>query len=578
MAHVRNHLRRAFAGFKVLRDIRIPLVKANQHLLGDLYLPYDDGTKSYPVLLSSTVYGKRVVFSGPDPRDELESDAFEKSEDDWHSTASNVPLYVPNTVSWFHTWTRQRRYETIATFNTFTYVPRGFAMLKLDPRGVSQTPGVRFLPGQETADICEAIEWTITQSWCTGNVALTGNSYGANSQWRVAIAKPQGLKAIVPYAGDADVYRDAAYIGGIPMFDYLSRWAEGVRGASPRWTEAADLVRTFASMPFDNEAWRKRAADVSQIDIPCFLGASQMLAFHNRASYEVWRTMKATAKHLQIVDANYYGWPNHEAANKIANFLHRHLSGRTEVEVEPVGMQMQIGHGQWYWRKESEWPVRNTLYVRWYLHGDGTLTRDSSAQAQCSFTYAASPEHGMASGATFKSSPFEEDVEIAGHLTANVFISASSRDADVVVQVWGIDEADNELIFGTDLVPKPFALGVLRASHRRTDPEKDLPWRPWHTHTEKDNAPLIPNEIVSLEIEIPPAAVRIRRGWRLRVDVTPTEHQPGVANYHPPAFRTWTEEIHKNALNTLHVGPDYLSSVTIPVIPLCPIGTLGVVV
>jgi predicted acyl esterase len=39
------------------------------------------------------------------------------------------------------------------------------------------------------------------QSWCSGKVALAGNSYGANVQWSVARMKPKGLSAFIPYAG-----------------------------------------------------------------------------------------------------------------------------------------------------------------------------------------------------------------------------------------------------------------------------------------------------------------------------------------------------------------------------------------
>lgn len=196
--HVRNHLRRAAAGFKVLRDVQIP-VRDGAHVLADIYLPLD-GVK-YPVLLSSTIYGKRVVFSGPRLDDPDDIETFEEVEDKWFSTPANTPLDIPNTSPWFENWTLQRKYETIATFNTFTYVPRGYAMVKIDPRGVSQTPGIRGNPKQETNDVCDAIEWTAIQPWCTGNIALAGNSYGANVQWSVARLKPKGLKAFIPFAG-----------------------------------------------------------------------------------------------------------------------------------------------------------------------------------------------------------------------------------------------------------------------------------------------------------------------------------------------------------------------------------------
>jgi hypothetical protein len=197
--HIRNHLRRASAGFKVLRDIQIP-VRDGQYVLADIYLPLSSD-ENYPVLLSSTIYGKRVVYSGPNVDDIADIAAFEKAEDDWFSTSVDIPIHVPNTGPWFGGWTKQRGFETIATFNTFTFVPKGYAMVKVDPRGVSQTPGTRRVPDQETTDICDAVEWAATRPWCNGNVALAGNSYGANCQWPVVRRKPKGLKAFIPYGG-----------------------------------------------------------------------------------------------------------------------------------------------------------------------------------------------------------------------------------------------------------------------------------------------------------------------------------------------------------------------------------------
>lgn len=152
--------------------------------------------------MSSTVYGKRVVYSGPNRDDPDEVAAFEKAEDDRHSTSADYPLTIPHTGPWFGVWTKQRVYETIGTFNTFYWVPRGYAMVKMDPRGVSETPGTRevSISRQNAKDFSDVVTWVSKQPWCTGSVATAGNSYGANSQWPVAVEKPEGLKAIIPYA------------------------------------------------------------------------------------------------------------------------------------------------------------------------------------------------------------------------------------------------------------------------------------------------------------------------------------------------------------------------------------------
>lgn len=179
--------------------MKIP-TQDGSYILGDVYLPLQPG-KRYPVLISCTIYGRRVFYSGPNLESQDEIAAFERAEDEWHSTPTNVEIKVPRDP-WGKSWASQRGFENIATFNSFTYVPRGYAMVKVDPRGVSQTPGTRNVPGQITSDFRDAIEWAAEQSWSDGNVAMVGSSYGANTQWDVASLKPKGLKCFVPYASE----------------------------------------------------------------------------------------------------------------------------------------------------------------------------------------------------------------------------------------------------------------------------------------------------------------------------------------------------------------------------------------
>ncbi|KAJ3498245.1 hypothetical protein NLG97_g1276 [Lecanicillium saksenae] len=129
----------------------------------------------------------------------------------------------------------------------------GYAMVKIDPRGVSQTPGARGVPGQLTADFYDAVEWAVEQKWSDGSAALVGSSYGANTQWEVASLKPKGLKRIVPYATDLDPYREAAFTGGIPTTRYLSDWFERVQKSSPKWPSHLNLLDLMRANPFYSE-------------------------------------------------------------------------------------------------------------------------------------------------------------------------------------------------------------------------------------------------------------------------------------------------------------------------------------
>lgn len=504
------------------------------------------------------------MYSGPNLADPDDVAAFELVEDRFHSTTADADLVVPHTGAWFGNWTKQRGYETIAMFNPSYWTARGYAMVKIDPQGVAQTPGTRDWLGQETDDFFDAIEWIAEQDWCTGNVATVGNSYGANTQWNLGHLRPRGLKAMVPYAGeptslgdldritsltygtgDTDFYREVTYNGGIGLFKYLDMWIDGIRAASRDWPERGDWLQEMRDHPFYDDYWERRRAQVDKITLPVFVAASQQAIVHGRGAFEAYRRVLSTDKYLQVVDTNYYAWPNHTTVHKIQAFLDRHLKDAQDNDLERVGMQMRIGQGQWYWRTENDWPVPGTSYVDWHFQPDLTLSTEPKPGTAKGFPYSAevgpSEQHA---GVSFTSAAFEFDMELAGHLSAMVNISSSSNDADVFVLVWVLDEQGLVVRYGVDKIVVPAAQGLLRASRRRVDSLQTLPERPVHTHREADVQLLKGPEIVELDIEINPMTARIRKGWKLRVDILPSDCQPDMG-YHPRSFREVDDSYHR---------------------------------
>ncbi|KAH8591997.1 hypothetical protein B0O99DRAFT_690062 [Bisporella sp. PMI_857] len=160
----------------------------------DVYLPLWEG--KYPVLCGRTIYGKRVVFGGSDFNNSDDIAAYDKTEDQWYSTTADVDTDIPNKGHWSRYWTAQRGFENIATLNTFTCVLHGYAIVKIDPRGVAKTPGIRGIPGQIDKDRFDAVEWAIELAWSEGSIALVGSSFGANVQRNTAQMKPQGLRCL----------------------------------------------------------------------------------------------------------------------------------------------------------------------------------------------------------------------------------------------------------------------------------------------------------------------------------------------------------------------------------------------
>jgi uncharacterized protein len=124
------------------------------------------------------------------------------------------------------------------------------------------------------------------------------------------------------------------------------------------------------------------------------------------------------------------------------------------------------------------------------------------------------------------------------------------------------------------------AQGWLRASHRKLDPARSRPWRPWHAHDERQ--PLTPGRPYALDVELWPTCIVVPAGHRLALTVRGRDYQyPGGAGAglgtFSPTFTGVGPFQHDDARDrppevfgrnvTLHGGPDDPPHVLLPVIP-----------
>lgn len=84
-----------------------------------------------------------------------------------------------------------------------------------------------------------------------------------------------------------------------------------------------------------------------------------------------------------------------------------------------------------------------------------------------------------------------------------------------------------EITFQGALDPHtPVAQGWLRASHRKLDPTLTCPYRPYHTHDEKQ--PLTPGAVYELDVEIWPTCLVVPAGHRIALTVRGRDYEyPG---------------------------------------------------
>ncbi|MDP9068368.1 MAG: CocE/NonD family hydrolase [Actinomycetota bacterium] len=169
----------------------------------------------------------------------------------------------------------------------------GYVVIGVAPRGSSCSTGTYdFGHPDEARDGYDVVEWIAQQPWSNGKVAMISQSYGAITQFPVAALKPPHLVAIAGQHPIADLYRDAAYPGGIFNAALAGSWGPAQLGQSlafgtgPAIVEDAasgspdarcahqsdrrDPALTFAAEPWDGPFYEERLsrAGLQNIDIP----------------------------------------------------------------------------------------------------------------------------------------------------------------------------------------------------------------------------------------------------------------------------------------------------------------------
>jgi predicted acyl esterase len=431
-----------------------------------------------------------------------------------------------------------------------------YVIIHADPRGAWNSEGnLTLMSDQEAEDCCNLIEWAAVQSWSNANVGMTGVSYLAWTQWKVAALNPPHLKAINPWEGASDFYRELVFHGGIPC-DFVSMMMEY------RWSFSRGLVEDLAEMskrhPLFDDYWSSKNADLSRITVPAFIVASWSdHGLHTRGTLEAFKKIASKDKWLRIHGRK--KWQDYyQNIERQRLFFDRFLKGldnevkywpRVILEVRERGF---IGN----FRAENEWPLSRTQYTPLYINAANGTMSENPFKKESWVIYRADRESEKV---TFEYQ-FKDKTEITGYMKLKLWVEAiGSDDMDLFVVIEKIDRCGERVPFPTHSVYEegPAAFGWLRVSHRELDEEKTTPYQPYHKHQRE--LKLRPGEIVPAEIEIWPSSTLFERGEKLQVIVSGND----VYRFPP-----WT---HTQTLNRgehkIYTGGKYDSHLLIPCIP-----------
>ena len=550
-------------------------------LRADIFRPISEG--QYPVLITYGPYAKGLPFQQGYPSA-------------WDRMAEKHPDVTAGSSNKYQNW------EVV---DPEKWVPDGYVCVRIDSRGCGASPGYidHFSP-RETLDFVNCIEWAGQQEWSNGNVGINGVSYYGINQWQVASKQPKYLKAMCIWEGASDWYRDMTHHGGI-LSTFWANWFDmqvktvqyglGHNGMINQFNHrpiCGDTELTEAELeknrcnfgeeikahPMMDEYHKERSAVWEKITIP-FLSAGNWggQGLHLRGNTEGFDRAASNNKWLEMHGLEHWTeFYTDYGVNLQKRFFNHYLKGANNDWSQQPRVQLQVRYINGFKeRHENEWPIERTQWTKMYLDADNNLNHQHSVSSTSSLSYEATGE-----GLNFKSKPFEQETEITGPLALRLFISSSASDTDLFVVMRLFSDTDKEIVFQGAVDPyTPIAQGWLRASHRKLDTDLSKPWRPYHSHDQKQL--LNPDEIVELDIEIWPTSIVIPENYYLLLTVRgkdyeyPLAQTQSLSNFKNqltgcgPFLHNDPFDRNKNleSITTLHFSPENPSYLLLPIIP-----------
>jgi predicted acyl esterase len=388
---------------------------------------------------------------------------------------------------------------------------QGFAVVNADSRGSWGSEGtLTFYTTKEAQDGYDLVEWCGHQPWSNGNVGMSGVSYLASSQWSVAAMRPPSLKAINPWEGASDQYRERATHGGIRETRFRSWWLEST---SYSRTRVEDVLVMAARHPLFDWYWAERAPDLSAIRVPVYAVADWGdQGVHTRGTIEGFKWASSEHKWLEVHGR--YKWPyfyrEESVQRQLAFFRSFLVDGAPAFGRPRVSIEVREAYLKGEIHDEERWPPLATEYRSLFL--DATTGALAADPVVCE----ASVVYDSASGTACFEYVFPEDTEVTGNARLQVWMQtdeADDLDVFVGLEKLGRDGTKVGFVAQSMFSDGPVALGWLRASHREIDESRSTEGQPWHPHHRELPVPL--GTPVLLDVEILPSSTLFRSGERL---------------------------------------------------------------
>jgi len=395
------------------------------------------------------------------------------------------------------------------------WTPQGFTVVNADARGCFHSDGTgNLLSRQEAEDTYDLVQWIAAQPWCDGNVVMLGVSYLAMSQYAVAALQPPALRAICPWEGLTDIYRDLTCPGGVRETGFFWLWSRLVN-RSTRQAYALGPMRK--EHPLRDDFWRSLAPDLSAIKVPMLVcGSFSDNNLHSRGSIRAFTRGGSTHARLYTHRAGKWAtFYSHAALAEQLKFFRCVLDG--EPAFRSVRLEVREDRDTIAAvREEAEWPLARTRWRPLYLGGH--LAQAGTLSTQRPPTTGSVTFETRSCAASF-SWTVTADIELTGPMVARLWVQVDGcDDANLFV---GVEKwRDGRFVgfegsygYGRDRV----TTGWQRVSLRALDPQLSQPWEPVPSCTQPE--PVRAGEIVAVDVALGPSATLFRAGEQLRLVV-----------------------------------------------------------
>ncbi|KAL4732787.1 hypothetical protein ACLX1H_001807, partial [Fusarium chlamydosporum] len=420
------------------------------------------------------------------------------------------------------------------------WVPRGYAIVNIDSRGSGDSEGTMVIMGtQEAEDGYDAIESIAKLPWCNGSVGLAGNSHLAIVQWFIAALRPPSLKAIAPWEGCGDLYREQFARGGIyagDLFDKLivKYMLQGHRGIE-------SFREMFKERPLANDWWNDKRPDMKKINIPTYITGTWTNTMHGMGAIRGWLEVDTPHKWLRWHPWQewYDIWGNEQANPELLDFFDYFLKNKKNgwdctPQVRMAVLRFGKKEPQSYENIiEEDFPIPRTDYKKLFFTQEGQLSFDKPTEPS---TVSYNSETDDRVSFIYR---FDRTTRLVGMPKAVLYMSCPDyNDMDVYILLEKLD-VNGEVMLNLNIpwkgIPKSSfeemdakekievvvyrgPMGVLRASHREIDEGKSMhPHWPFHPHEKEEK--VNPGDIVRLDIGIWAMGIEYDAGESIRAVV-----------------------------------------------------------